>query len=195
MTIAIEQKILDKYNLTLGEVLVLYLMLKGVKIQEAINSVLKKDLVGKSVIEEDTYILSSTTKELIANVILESEKKAMDNDTFLTNLAKKMQEEYPKGRKEGTNYMWRGTIVEIVRKLKTLIGRYNITFTEEQAINATREYVKSFNGNYTKMRLLKYFILKAERDADGNINLTSDFMALIENEGQGDNKDWTTNLI
>ncbi|MBQ9391990.1 MAG: hypothetical protein IJU02_07385 [Lachnospiraceae bacterium] len=170
-------------------------MLKGVKIQEAINSVLKKDLVGKSVIEEDTYILSSTTKELIANVILESEKKAMDNDTFLTNLAKKMQEEYPKGRKEGTNYMWRGTIVEIVRKLKTLIGRYNITFTEEQAINATREYVKSFNGNYTKMRLLKYFILKAERDADGNINLTSDFMALIENEGQGDNKDWTTNLI
>ena len=46
------------------------------------------------------------------------------------------------------------------------------------------------------MRLLKYFIIKAEKDIDGNTNVISDMMTMIENEDQeNSNKDWTTNLV
>ena len=33
-------------------------------------------------------------------------------------------------------------------------------YTDEQVIEATKAYVASFNGNYTYMQLLKYFIWK-----------------------------------
>ena len=47
------------------------------------------------------------------------------------------------------------------------------------------------------MRLLKYFILKSERDADDNINVISELMSLIENEGQVDSQreDWISTMV
>jgi hypothetical protein len=107
-----------------------------------------------------------------------------------------LRELYPKGKKEGTTYLWRGSVAEIAKKLKTLVVKYGCKFTKEQAINATKEYVKSFNGNYTKMRLLKYFIVKLDKDFDGNINFVSEMMSIIENEDDLDthNDNWRVSV-
>jgi hypothetical protein len=47
------------------------------------------------------------------------------------------------------------------------------------------------------MRLLKYFILKAEKDADDNVNIISELMSLIENEGQLNSQkdDWMSTIV
>ena len=112
-------------------------------------------------------------------------------------LADKLRDLYPSGRKPGTAYQWRDSTKVIALRLKTLVRKFDADFTDEQAINATRKYVNSFNGNYKRMRLLKYFVLKSEKDADDNINIISELMSLIENEGQinEQREDWEATLV
>lgn len=79
-------------------------------------------------------------------------------------LADQLRALYPEGRKQGTAYAWRDTTITIAKKLKTLCEKFGCTFTDEEAIDATKRYVASFNGNYHYMQLLKYFILKKDNE-------------------------------
>lgn len=129
--------------------------------------------------------------ELVESIFLNSEfkgDKGIDTDRY-DELADKLRELYPKGRKEGTSYLWRDSSAKIANKLRTLVKKYNFKFTDEQAINATKRYIESFNGNYNYMQLLKYFILKKDKDT-GEEN--SQLMSYIENEDCTDaaNDDW-----
>ena len=129
--------------------------------------------------------------ELVESIFLNSEfkgSKGIDTDRY-DELADKLRELYPKGRKEGTSYLWRDSHAKIANKLRTLVKKYNFKFTDEQAINATKRYIESFNGNYNYMQLLKYFILKKDKDT-GEEN--SQLMSYIENEDCTDaaNDDW-----
>ena len=129
--------------------------------------------------------------ELVESIFLNSEfkgDKGIDTDRY-DELADKLRELYPKGRKEGTSYLWRDSHAKIANKLRTLVKKYNFKFTDEQAINATKKYIESFNGNYSYMQLLKYFILKKDKDT-GEEN--SQLMSYIENEDCTDaaNDDW-----
>lgn len=119
--------------------------------------------------------------ELVESIFLNSEfkgDKGIYTDRY-DELADKLRELYPKGRKEGTSYLWRDSHAKIANKLRTLVKKYNFKFTDEQAINATKRYIESFNGNYSYMQLLKYFILKKDKDT-GEEN--SQLMSYIENE-------------
>ena len=87
------------------------------------------------------------------------------------------------------------TKAEIAKKLKTLVAKYKVNLNKEDVLQATRRYVNSFNGNYTKMRLLKYFILKNTLDAEGNAVFNSELLSLLENEEVEENDDWTTELV
>ena len=129
--------------------------------------------------------------ELVESIFLNSEfkgSKGIDTDRY-DELADRLRELYPKGRKEGTSYLWRDSHAKIANKLRTLVKKYNFKFTDEQAINATKRYIESFNGNYSYMQLLKYFILKKDKDT-GEEN--SQLMSYIENEDCTDaaNDDW-----
>lgn len=129
--------------------------------------------------------------ELVESIFLNSEfkgNKGIDTDRY-DELADKLRELYPKGRKEGTSYLWRDSHATIANKLRTLVKKYNFKFTDEQAIGATLRYIESFNGNYSYMQLLKYFILKKDKDT-GEEN--SQLMSYIENEDCTDaaNDDW-----
>ena len=129
--------------------------------------------------------------ELVESIFLNSEfkgDKGVDTDRY-DELADKLRELYPKGRKEGTSYLWRDSHAKIANKLRTLVKKYNFKFTDEQAISATKRYIESFNGNYSYMQLLKYFILKKDKDT-GEEN--SQLMSYIENEDCTDaaNDDW-----
>lgn len=182
MRITIDQSILDKHGLSMGEFLVLYLNKLGADIKVCSDSLVSKGLAGRDLFSEGSLVLSDNTKELVSSILIDSDSRVVSKDEEYTELANTLRELYPAGRKEGTTYAWRGTVQEIAKKLKTLVVKYGYTYTKEQAIEATKTYVESFNGNYTKMRLLKYFLLKAEKDADGNVDVISDFMNLIENE-------------
>lgn len=196
MKYTIDEDVCKKYNVTLEELLFLILSIKNTNIRTLVDNIVAKKIANRDITKVNSLVVSDVTKNLVAAVLVESEPKAQLKDEELTELAKELQQVFPKGKKPGTTYQWRGNVIEITRKLKTLVGKYNVELDKEKVLNAAKQYVQSFNGNYEKMRLLKYFILKAVKDADGNIMLYSDLMSLLENEdsAQLDN-DWTTRTI
>lgn len=179
--VSINKDVLEKNNLSMDEFLVLLLTYNKANIQEVKQSLVEKGLADFSVFDED-LVISSTTKDLITSITIDSDVKVLSKDKEFRELADKLKELFPKGKKAGTTYMWRDSTAVIARKLKTLVVKYDYQFTEEQAIKATKAYVESFNGDYTYMQLLKYFILKSLPDGE----IKSDFMSYIENEGQED---------
>lgn len=197
MRLTIDQTVLDKHDLTISEFMVLYLNVNSVDIKSCMNSLVAKGLADKNLFSEGSIVVSDKVKELVSTIAIDSDKSVIDKDAEFIELANELRELYPAGRKEGTTYMWRGTTAEIAKKLKTLVVKYKYSFTREQVIKATKEYISSFNGNYKKMRLLKYFILKSERDADDNVNVISELMTLIENEGQTEVRrdDWMSTMV
>lgn len=121
----------------------------------------------------------------IGNLMLDAKYKDKMNeegDRF-TELAKELRELYPKGLKPGTNYPWRDSVAIIAARLRSLVIRYKTDFTNEQAINAAKRYINSFNGDYTYMQILKYFISKQDR-TKGYLEESSQLLAFIENEEQ-----------
>lgn len=197
MRLTIDQTVLEKHDLTVSEFIVLYLSVNSVNIKSCMDSLVAKGLADKNLFSEDSIVVSDKVKDLVSTIAIDSDKSVIDKDAEFIELANELRELYPAGRKEGTTYMWRGTTAEIAKKLKTLVVKYKYSFTREQVLKATKEYISSFNGNYKKMRLLKYFILKSERDADDNVNVISELMTLIENEGQTDaqREDWMSTMV
>lgn len=196
MKLSIDSSVLEKYNVSLGEFLVLYISNADIDIKECTDTVIAKGLADYNLFSEGKIVLSDNTKSLLSSIIIDSDQKIIDKDSDYQDLAKELRKIYPKGTKPGTTYSWRGTTFEIEKKLKTLVAKYECVFTKEQAIKATKTYVQSFNGDYTKMRLLKYFILKTPKDADGNVEVSSDLMSLIEDGDYSEtlNNDWISEL-
>ena len=197
MKLTIDQTILDKNNLTLEEFLVLFLSAREVDIGVISQSLVAKGLADKDLFSSGKLVISDKVKDLVSTISIESDKNVIDKDSEFTELATELREIYPAGRKDGTTYMWRGTTAEVAKKLKTLVVKYGYTINREDVLKATKEYVNSFNGNYRYMQLLKYFILKSVRDADGNVDIKSELMSLIENSDQIDAQrdDWVSNMI
>lgn len=186
MTLTINTDILKKHNISLEEFLVLYLGSSQTNVEKCISSLVEKNLGGKSTRPDILIAVSDNVKNLLATIIVDSDKKVINKEAEFLQLANKMRDLYPSGKKPGTTYMWRDSAAIIAHKLKTVVTKFNFHFTERQALEATKKYIASFNGNYQYMHLLKYFILK--KDIGGE--LKSEFMSLIDNE---DNQDITEN--
>lgn len=112
-------------------------------------------------------------------------------------LAPKLMELYPMGKKPGTNNQWRGYKGGVSEKLQKLLAGGE-TFTDEEAIEATRAYVDGFNGMYTNMRVLPYFLGKNEV-VGGEVKKTCDFMSYVEDirnnpQQVGISNDWDVAL-
>ena len=197
MKLTIDQTILENNNLTLEEFLVLFLSAKEVDIGDISQSLVAKGFADKDLFSSGKLVISDKVKDLISTISIDSDKNVIDKDSEFTELATELREIYPAGRKDGTTYMWRGTTAEVAKKLKTLVVKYGFVINKESVIKATKEYVNSFNGNYRYMQLLKYFILKSVKDADGNVDIRSELMSIIENSGQLDaqKEDWVSNMV
>ena len=125
----------------------------------------------------------------IVQVVKEDGK---EQDRFML-LADKLREIYPQGKKQGTNLQWRDSTVMISKRLKSLIKKYDVSFTDEEAVSATKRYVDSFHGDYRFMQVLRYFLWKDDKI---NGEEVSQFLSYLENndEGQDNNSDWNTVL-
>lgn len=198
MKYCIDTEVLKANNLTLPEFLLLWLSGHGIETKELKKSLLEKDLVVEELFSTDKLpSLGPDIKDLIANMIIDStpEKESSTKVDFYTDLAECLRDIFPRGKKEGTSYMWRDSVSTIARRLKLLNVKYGHSFTKEQAINAAQAYVRSFNGDYRYMQLLKYFILKVPINANGDVEVRSELMSYIENEGQEDiNNAWLNEL-
>ena len=188
MKITIDCNLASGAGITLEELSVLfYYLMSGTGI---LNNVICNTLWEKNFLikVEDGYIINNNKLSEIESWI-DTDHTKVSTDVKYERLADKMRELFPDGRKPGTTYYWRDSVPIIAKKLKTVVEKFNTQFTEEQALDATRRYVESFNGDYRFMQLLKYFILKTDR-ATGDIR--SDFLSLLQNPDAEDslNDNW-----
>lgn len=188
MKICIDTEECVKLGVPLDEALYIIGLYLGVDINtDTLHKVFKR-----GILEHDGYDILRKMKnpklinsgiELAETLALESEFNTPIYKDRFENLAYQLRELFPKGKKPGTAYMWRDSNAIIAKKLKALVKKYGDCFTDEQAIEATKKYIESFNGNYQYMQLLKYFISKSVIK-DGQIEETSQLLSYIENENE-----------
>ena len=196
MKIEVNDIICKKYNISIEEVLVLIgLKFSSQEIFQKLNKERYLLDLGSSIFNEEVkYRLSRKANEIISYILAESTEAVAKRTTNIEELADKLRDIYPNGKIVNSNYYYRCNRQDIINKLKTFFKMYGTKYTDEQIINATRKYIKSFNGNYTYLKLLKYFIWKDERLKGESVqSLLADF---IENESSEDttSSDWTVEL-
>lgn len=177
MKITIDTEILQRSNLSLGEFLVMLFGYCSVKYKENFDKLIEKGIINKDLFDKDSMILSNNTKNFITSILLKSDNRIKESTIDFTELAKKLQDIFPQGCRSGTTYSWRDKTETIAQKLRALVVIHHFSFTEEEALKATKEYVDSFSEDKEKMQLLKYFILKTHSDR----SIDSMFMTIIEN--------------
>lgn len=182
MKIPIDTDVLKKYNLSLEQFIILLSSYCNIDYQKVQKELDEKGLIERNLFSDFPPIISNNTRDLIAKIIVESDSKIQNcGIKDFEALAESLQEIYPDGIKAGKTYSWRGDIEDIAQRLRTLVAKYDFTFTLEEAIDATEEYVSSFQPPYTYMHTLRNFLLFSKTDGDGHYEMESQFMTIIEN--------------
>lgn len=185
----IDERICEKYNLSLEETLALMLVKSCDSIQDLIASLIQKGAIVQS---EGRNLITMGYDDRLSNVLLDSEVGAPSEER-IGNLAVQLMEIFPKLKKT-KNIYFRGNKKDVSLKLKKFFKRYG-SYSDEEILDAAKRYVESFNGDYTYMRILKHFIWKDERKVDeegkGYTEEVSDLATWIENADATDSSDDT----
>ena len=198
MKYIIDTEILEREGIGLDEALYLLSVYKKKPIN--FNTVQKAKVENKILKFEnprDPVQITPKGQSYIESILAKSKiHVSSDNLGRYRALADKMREVYPKGLKPETNYQWRDSTAIIADRLIKLVAKYNVEFTDEEAVDATKRYIASFNGNYRYMQILKYFISKQKPIEGAPAEQNSQFLSFLQNEeGTTENQDWTANLV
>lgn len=115
------------------------------------------------------HLSLSNTGEFVAEGIMAESNAGNTSNERYVKLANKLREIFPAGKKPGYAYTWRDSESCIVDRLKKFFLKYG-DYPDDEIIKATKKYVDSFNGNYTYMQLLKYFIWKNKITGEEYVN-------------------------
>ena len=197
-TVCLNKKAAQQNGITIDEALLMLVIHNKANLEGAERALIQKGLITaerNDLFQQVGWRLTNKGTEVLDSVIMDSDKEQEPQDRLI-QLATKLKEIFPKGKKDGTNYYWADGVALIVRRLKLFFKKYGNKFTDEQIIQAAEKYVQGFNGNYQYMRLLKYFIFKEKVGANGEVEGDSELISYIENAGQEEslNSDWTSTL-
>ena len=197
-TICLNKKAAQQNGITIDEALLMLVIHNKANLERAEKALIQKGLITAErddLFQQVGWRLTNKGTEVLDSVIMDSDKEQEPQDRLI-QLATRLKEIFPKGKKDGTNYYWTEGVALIVRRLKLFFRKYGNKFTDEQIIQAAEKYVQGFNGNYQYMRLLKYFIFKEKVGANGEVEGDSELINYIENAGQEENlrDDWTSSL-
>ena len=197
-TVCLNKKAAQQNGITIDEALLMLVIHNKANLEGAERALIQKGLITaerNDLFQQVGWRLTNKGTEVLDSVIMDSDKEQEPQDRLI-QLATKLKEIFPKGKKDGTNYYWADGVALIVRRLKLFFKKYGNDFTDEQIIQAAEKYVQGFNGNYQYMRLLKYFIFKEKVGANGEVEGDSELISYIENAGQEEDlrNDWTSSL-
>ena len=197
-TVCLNKKAAQQNGITIDEALLMLVIHNKADLEGAERALIQKGLITaerNDLFQQVGWRLTNKGTEVLDSVIMDSDKEQEPQDRLI-QLATKLKEIFPKGKKDGTNYYWADGVALIVRRLKLFFRKYGNKFTDEQIIQAAEKYVQGFNGNYQYMRLLKYFIFKEKVGANGEVEGDSELISYIENAGQEEDlrNDWTSSL-
>ena len=197
-TVCLNKKATQQNGITIDEALLMLVIHNKANLERAEKALIQKGLITaerNDLFQQVGWRLTNKGTEVLDSVIMDSDKEQEPQDRLI-QLATRLKEIFPKGKKDGTNYYWTEGVALIVRRLKLFFRKYGNKFTDEQIIQAAEKYVQGFNGNYRYMRLLKYFIFKEKVGANGEVEGDSELINYIENAGQEESlrDDWATTL-
>lgn len=201
MKLTIDENACKKVKLSLPEVLMITLVKTGVNIETLLKQMKEKQiLIEEHTILGTNLLVTQRWSDLSDRALLSADKLVPDNKR-LENLAKSLMEVFPAGKKEGTSQYWKGNLRDNTLRLAKFFKLYGDKYTDEQMIEAAKNYVSSHNGKYQYMRVLKYFIWKDARkvnsEGESYIEEVSDLAAFIENAKDEKNlkEDWMSTMI
>lgn len=147
------------------------------------STIYATDFTHKPPYQHIVYSLVQKGKQALADNCIQDKSmlKIASNKAIASRcnaLALKLMELYPQGNKPGTSLKWKGSQKGVAEKLQKVIQE-GCEFTDEEAIEATKAYIASFNGIYTRMRILPYFIRKNEL-VGGEVEKRRDFVSYVE---------------
>ena len=188
------KEILKHYNVTIKEFAILLFIDAGLNNLDCIKDVFQKLLKNKICFKRDNvkstkYYLNWRSEDLLNDIIDECNKylkmkiQGINITEDCIELAHRLQQLYPKGKRPGCSVQWRGNKFTIARKLTIVKKQLHINFTDEEAINAVQRYIDSFNGVYTYMECLEYFILRERPEFKSN------FISYLENNDENEDED------
>lgn len=201
MKITIDEKLCEEAGLDLPSLLAVLLVKSCDNIPELLDNLKTREILIESAsMFGKSWSVTQRWDDVVSGIILDSEvSNVKDNDKHLEELAKKLMDIFPNGKKPGTNIYWKGNTKDTKLRLKKFFKLYGNKFSDEELIKAATKYVESFNGNYQYMRVLKYFIWKDEKkmDSEGKMYIeeVSELASFMENAGQTDaNNSWMDNI-
>lgn len=191
MKISLDSAVCDRHNITPDEMLYLLLINNNVSFEKILQSLIEKGFVSQGGILQSPPWVTKEGKSFIDTILLESDKE-VPNIYKCRELAIRLRELFPKGLKD-KSYSWRGNVKDIGDKLQKFYKLYGNQWSEDEIVEATRRYVEHFNGDYTQMRLLTYFILKHDKEKQ---ELISDLATWLDNpDAQEADDNWLTNMV
>lgn len=205
MKITIDEKVCLKHKMTPVEVFFALAIRSSESPHGELLNMENREILVKN---GGIYKVTQHWSDVLDEIISDSSGSIEKSDEELLELAKQMREIYPAGKMKSrsglsTPYYYRCNNSEVVKKLKKFFTLFG-SRPDEEILDATRRYVASFHGNYSNMRLIKYFILKDDvrlsEDGTGHVEQISDLATFLENkESEGEegvtNEDWTTKMI
>lgn len=187
MKYIIDESVCKKHNLTFTDTLcLLFLKSCGGEYSKVIERLKQEEKIASPLISFENSIdnLAITPRwdDELCELLLESDNSIPSEDRIV-NLVTQMRELFPKGMKIN-NSAWRGNIRELRLRMQKFFKMYG-DYSDEDILKATKFYVDSFNGDYTFMRILKYFILKSEikqhQGEDGEIISQVEDVSILAN--------------
>lgn len=178
--VLIDEKTCLKHKLSLKEFLVLLTLRIVGDTKRETTDLLNKKMIS---LKDGKYVISKQWEDVLDKIL----GIPSADDERVISLAKSMQECFPRVfiRPNGERCYFRGNIKEITNQLKRFFSRYG-NYTDEEILDATKRYVASYHGEYSRMRLLKYFIGKDEKKLDGEgevyVDKLSDLATFLENK-------------
>ena len=171
MKVTLDEKVCLKKKLTLQEALIAAAM--GMPDFKKCF----KNMIARGIVDSGGSTVTSEWRKTIEELMDSKEERLRD-------LAQKMKECFPKGKKPGTVFYFRCNEKEIVMKLKKFFEN-NGEYSDEQIIKATKKFVASYHGDYKLMPLIKYFISKnktvMDEDGENHIVEVSELASTLEN--------------
>lgn len=162
MKVTIDSNICKKYKMSVEQVLLLELVRRTETLDVFIKRQVNSGIISKSNLFYDTYNIERSCLDKLNAILSESTTNAEGFD--FESCYNRMKECYPSGSKQG-KYPWRGSL-SIFKKKMLAFFKENGMYDEDDLVNATKNYVNSFNGDYTLMRTLPHFIIKQETEPD-----------------------------
>ena len=207
MKLTIDEKVCARHKMSIEE-FILALMFRQIrdpiKVRE---NLLKREILVKV---NGKYLVTQRWSEEMDEILTDSIGDMGKSVDELAELAVKVKDCFPQCKMKDrygrdTPYYYRCNKSEVAKALKRFFVQYGNNYTDEEIVDATKRYVASFKGNYSGMRLAKYFIMKNPvkqgEDGNGYVEQVSDLLTFLENKEEGDgvggvnNDDWTLKVI